>query len=220
MFCLSAYAGDDLVLKVGMKFDDAQKMLQAAGASKTQLEWACAGSPCKLPYDYEIPDNFSEEVTNDEFFQWWANHSFENGYGQAEFAKGLEMFEKAVSQTAPDFDAEMKKLGDNANARVEAAALFARQFFPEEQMPAVERLTETAEGLMELPADAPVGTDIRDYLELDDVMIELSLTPNRADCFSIAGIARVAGITGIAGVTSIIISGATTAGGQHQNADQ
>jgi len=56
-------------------------------------------------------------------------------------------------------------------------------------------ITETAEGLMELPTDAPVGTDIRDYLELDDVMIELSLTPNRADCFSIAGIAREVGVS-------------------------
>lgn len=56
-------------------------------------------------------------------------------------------------------------------------------------------ITETAEGLMPLPADAPVGTAIRDYLDLDDVMIELSLTPNRADCFSIAGIAREVGVS-------------------------
>lgn len=55
-------------------------------------------------------------------------------------------------------------------------------------------ITETAEGLMELPADAPIGTDIRDYLNLDDVMIELSITPNRADCFSIAGVAREVGV--------------------------
>ena len=56
-------------------------------------------------------------------------------------------------------------------------------------------ITKTADGLMELPDDAPVGTNIRDYLELDDVMIELSLTPNRADCFSIAGIAREVGVS-------------------------
>jgi phenylalanyl-tRNA synthetase beta chain len=56
-------------------------------------------------------------------------------------------------------------------------------------------ITETADGLMELPSDAPVGTDIREYLNLDDVMFELSLTPNRADCFSIAGIAREVGVS-------------------------
>jgi len=56
-------------------------------------------------------------------------------------------------------------------------------------------ITEEADGLMELPSDAPIGTDIREYLNLDDVMIELSLTPNRADCFSIAGIAREVGVS-------------------------
>ena len=54
-----------------------------------------------------------------------------------------------------------------------------------------------AEGLLELPADAKVGTDIRDYLNLNDNLLTLKLTPNRADCLSIVGIARdVAAITG------------------------
>ncbi|MGM0594464.1 MAG: phenylalanine--tRNA ligase subunit beta, partial [Pseudomonadota bacterium] len=55
-------------------------------------------------------------------------------------------------------------------------------------------LAESAEGLMELPADAPVGETLRDYLLLDDVTIELGLTPNRGDCLSIAGIAREVGV--------------------------
>ena len=55
-------------------------------------------------------------------------------------------------------------------------------------------LSDADEGLMELAADAPVGTDLRDYLELDDTIIEVDLTPNRADCLSIAGIARDAGV--------------------------
>ncbi|WP_303901095.1 phenylalanine--tRNA ligase subunit beta [Thiohalomonas denitrificans] len=54
-------------------------------------------------------------------------------------------------------------------------------------------LAEASDGLMELQADAPIGTSIRDYLELDDVSIELGLTPNRADCLSIVGIAREVG---------------------------
>ena len=45
-----------------------------------------------------------------------------------------------------------------------------------------------------MPADAPVGTNFRDYLQLDDVTIELGLTPNRGDCLSIAGIARETGV--------------------------
>lgn len=47
-----------------------------------------------------------------------------------------------------------------------------------------------ASGLMELPSDAPVGTDIRDYLSLNDTIFEIDLTPNRADCLSVEGIAR------------------------------
>ncbi len=51
-------------------------------------------------------------------------------------------------------------------------------------------LAEEAEGLLELPDDAQPGQDLRDYLGLDDVIIELGLTPNRGDCLSMMGIAR------------------------------
>ncbi|HTH95662.1 MAG TPA: phenylalanine--tRNA ligase subunit beta [Rhodocyclaceae bacterium] len=58
-------------------------------------------------------------------------------------------------------------------------------------------LAEESDGLLVLPADAPVGTDIREYLGLDDKLFTLKLTPNRADCLSILGIAReVAALTG------------------------
>ena len=46
------------------------------------------------------------------------------------------------------------------------------------------------DGLLELPTDAPVGADVRDYLKLDDHIIELGITPNRGDCLSILGLAR------------------------------
>ena len=55
-------------------------------------------------------------------------------------------------------------------------------------------LSDASDGLMELSADAPVGTDIRDYLQLDDKVIEIGLTPNRADCLGIVGIAREVGL--------------------------
>lgn len=45
-------------------------------------------------------------------------------------------------------------------------------------------------GIIELPQDAPIGTDIRNYLQLNDYIFDVSLTPNRADCLSILGIAR------------------------------
>lgn len=51
-------------------------------------------------------------------------------------------------------------------------------------------LAADADGLMELSDSAPVGKDIREYLTLDDSIIEVDLTPNRADCLSVEGIAR------------------------------
>ncbi|MEN8129202.1 MAG: phenylalanine--tRNA ligase subunit beta [Pseudomonadota bacterium] len=51
-------------------------------------------------------------------------------------------------------------------------------------------LTDAATGLMRLDDDATLGRDIRDYLQLDDAIFELDLTPNRGDCLSIAGLAR------------------------------
>ncbi|WP_349969368.1 phenylalanine--tRNA ligase subunit beta [Pseudomonas caspiana] len=60
---------------------------------------------------------------------------------------------------------------------------------------------EGNDGLMELPADAPVGEDFRVYLELDDASIEVDLTPNRGDCLSLAGLAREVGALYAAPVT-------------------
>lgn len=51
-------------------------------------------------------------------------------------------------------------------------------------------LAESADGLMELVDDAPIGEDIREYLNLNDTIIEVDLTPNRADCLSVEGVAR------------------------------
>jgi len=52
------------------------------------------------------------------------------------------------------------------------------------------QLTESSDGILELPEDAPVGVSIVEYLLLDDNIIEIDLTPNRGDCLSIAGVAR------------------------------
>jgi phenylalanyl-tRNA synthetase beta chain len=52
-------------------------------------------------------------------------------------------------------------------------------------------------GLLELPADAPLGQNIREYLNLDDTLMTLKLTPNLAHCLSVYGIAReVSALTG------------------------
>lgn len=58
-------------------------------------------------------------------------------------------------------------------------------------------ISDESSGLLVLPEDAPVGTSLRDYLALDDTLFTIKLTPNRADCLSLTGIAReVAALTG------------------------
>jgi len=54
-------------------------------------------------------------------------------------------------------------------------------------------LAESSEGILPLPTDAPVGADLRTYLDLDDRCIALDLTPDRADCLSLAGVSREVG---------------------------
>ncbi|MEM5528749.1 phenylalanine--tRNA ligase subunit beta [Gammaproteobacteria bacterium AS21] len=55
-------------------------------------------------------------------------------------------------------------------------------------------ISEEHDGIMSLPADAPLGTNLRDYLALDDKIIDVDLTPNRGDCLSICGLAREVGV--------------------------
>src|SRR5262249_45208931 len=58
-------------------------------------------------------------------------------------------------------------------------------------------LAESSTGILELPDDAPVGQPLRDYLGLDDFILDLAVTPNRGDAMSVVGIAReVAALTG------------------------
>jgi phenylalanyl-tRNA synthetase beta chain len=60
-------------------------------------------------------------------------------------------------------------------------------------------LAAESTGLLELPDDAVVGQDIREYFDLNDQLFTLKLTPNRSDCLSIVGVAReVAALTGAA----------------------
>ena len=59
-------------------------------------------------------------------------------------------------------------------------------------------LSDDHAGILELPDDAPLGRDVRQLLALDDHVFDIKLTPNRADCLSVLGVAReVAALTGV-----------------------
>tara|TARA_X000001382_G_C3177319_1_gene181367 strand:- start:12679 stop:13458 length:780 start_codon:yes stop_codon:yes gene_type:complete len=86
-------------------------------------------------------------ATDNKLLEWWSQTSFENGYNQEEFNSGIMMYLEQISETLPNPEQEMQKLGDNANVRVEAASLFANQYFPKNLIPTVELLASTAEGV-------------------------------------------------------------------------
>jgi phenylalanyl-tRNA synthetase beta chain len=59
------------------------------------------------------------------------------------------------------------------------------------------KLSDEQGGLLELPADAPIGQNFRDYYDLNDLKFTIKLTPNKADCLSLLGVAReVSALTG------------------------
>ncbi|MCJ8167695.1 phenylalanine--tRNA ligase subunit beta [Atopomonas sediminilitoris] len=68
------------------------------------------------------------------------------------------------------------------------------------------QISEASDGLMELPQDASVGACLREYLNLDDAIIEVDLTPNRGDCLSLTGLAREVGANYGAAVTPVTIT--------------
>jgi len=101
--------------------------------------------------DYILPEGIDDVMAADnELLNWWADTAFESGYNQEQFQKGIGMYMEALNEGVPDYDSELSKLGDSANDRTEAVSLFANQFFPESQLGAIERMCETADGVMAL----------------------------------------------------------------------
>ena len=132
--------------KLGEKEDDIRTRLM-----DELNEQASEGVPPSAG-EYELPDFIDpEEAGDSDLLQKWADHCHENGYTHSEFHKGIEMYMDGLGPEQ-DMEAEAAQLGDNAEARIEAASLFANKFFPEEAMPAIERMCEGADGIIALEA--------------------------------------------------------------------
>tara|TARA_R110001592_G_scaffold7740_3_gene42843 strand:- start:2851 stop:5295 length:2445 start_codon:yes stop_codon:yes gene_type:complete len=67
-------------------------------------------------------------------------------------------------------------------------------------------LSDSSDGIMELASDAPVGTCLREYLDLNDVTIDVDLTANRGDCLGIKGLAREVGVLNSQSVIEVEIT--------------
>lgn len=69
-------------------------------------------------------------------------------------------------------------------------------------------LSDSADGIMELAQDAPLGMCVREYLDLNDVTIDVDLTANRGDCLGLKGLAREVGVLNSLSVTEPVITAA------------
>ena len=137
---VSSYSS--LETKLGTSQDDLKaSILQELETEALQNRPATAG-------DYQVPEALDENLVNDNpLFQWWANHSFENGYTQDEFEAGIGQYAQFYESMQPDLEGEKIKLGENADARIEAVDLWANKFFPENLSDAVLTLGQSANGI-------------------------------------------------------------------------
>jgi len=128
--------------KLGEKEDDIRTRLM-----DELTEQASEGVPSSAG-DYELPDYIDpEEATDSQLLQNWADHCHANGYTHEEFQKGIDMYMEGLGPEV-DLQAEAERLGDNHDARIDAASAFANNFFPEETIPAIESLCSSAEGIV------------------------------------------------------------------------
>lgn len=143
-----AKAYKELESKLGGKEEDIRSKLME------DLQQEAFSSRPETAGDYQLPDSINpEESVDNGLLKWWSEHSFENGFSQEEFEQGIEMYAQSMGgDTGPDLEAEAAKLGENADTRIEAASMFASKFFPEDAMPAIERMCESHEGIIALEA--------------------------------------------------------------------
>jgi len=163
--------------KLGEKEDDVRSRLM-----EELNEQASEGVPASAG-EYELPDFIDEEeALESDMLKNWAEHCHSNGYTHEEFQKGIEMYMNGMGEE-PDMDAEAARLGDNSEARIEAASLFANKFFPEETLPAIERMCESADGIVALEAimDAIKEPAVTDQTSIASNFNEVELTEMMRD---------------------------------------
>lgn len=128
--------------------------------------------------DYVLPEVIDEsQAVDNELLNWWSEFCFEHGYGQDKFADGIAKYATAIQEAIPDIEQEREKLGENADARIEAVQLWANKFFDESHMGALERLGQTSEGIevLEKVMEAMKGSSLNGTSETQSGITEEDL---------------------------------------------
>ena len=111
-----------------------------------------AEAESEVPEEYDLPslpEGITEaDVLGNPLTEWWKSHCIENAYDQEMFENGVNAYIDVMSNQQPNFDNEFQKLGENANARIDAADNFAQSYFSPDQYAHIqETLGQTAEGI-------------------------------------------------------------------------
>ncbi len=119
--------------------DEILKELTEEAAAETPEEY-------KLP---PMPENITEEMVNENpMTSWWSEHCKNNNYNQEDFETGINQYVDMMVAQQPNIEQEMKNLGENAEARLDAVDSWASTFFPPEEYESISTsLGTSAQGI-------------------------------------------------------------------------
>lgn len=108
-----------------------------------------------MPENYELPklpEGITEEMVQENpMYSWWNETAKTNGMSQEEYESGINAYVEMMQSNFTDVDKEIERLGENANARLEAVDSWASVNFPPEEYEALQySLGTTAEGILAL----------------------------------------------------------------------
>ena len=166
---------NSLEKKLGSRTEDLSKQIREDIANEVKAN---------VPEEYElkmpeIPEgiemNLDKEIP---LLKWWGDTAREKGLSQEEYNAGIKAFVDNQIDALPNLDNEKQELGDNANARIEAADLWSKKNLSKESYEAIANFATTAQGvkaleeIMKLNKDAPIPeteTAIEAAPSLDDL---------------------------------------------------
>lgn len=141
-----AKAYDELSSKISAKEQDYRKRFE------DELQQKINENRPPKPGEYKINESSQKlldmgAVPDNKFINWWADHAYKQGMNHDQFNEGINMYIEQISEIIPTVEGEKKKLGENADARIESVSLFAQKYFDKDIMPIVQSLASTAEGI-------------------------------------------------------------------------
>ena len=126
-----------------------------------------------------LPEGITEEdVAENPMYSWWVDHCAENAYTQEMFEDGVNKYVNSYQDAQTNLDGEIEKLGENANARLDAVDSFTSSYFPPDQYEYISAtLGQSAEGIevlerimdMNKQSISTVQTEPMNKMSLEDV---------------------------------------------------